>query len=134
MNIQSIINFFRECLNFLWRLAGPFITGYINTWRKYADADGRARRSEYLSFFIVNGGLLYLCNKYIDPATGVGFFFILLFALFIPALSVTERRLHDTGRRRSIWMRREAPLFLLYEDSQPRENEWGPSPKYGKKE
>lgn len=57
-------------------------------------------------------------------------------ATLIPALAVTVRRLHDTGR--SAWWLLiplvpliGAIIFLvfMFQDSQPAENQYGPNPK-----
>ena len=68
---------------------------------------------------------------------GYGLFYILYtLAIIIPSLAVAVRRLHDTGKSGwwifislipligGIWL-----LVLLVTDSQPGENQYGPSPK-----
>ena len=53
-------------------------------------------------------------------------------AVLIPSLGVTVRRLHDTGR--SGWCVALVPLvgaIIMVLDSQPGDNEYGPSPKAG---
>lgn len=91
--------------------------GMFDWWKKvvienYANFDGRARRSEYWYFVLVNIIITFLCygvviiGAIIDvPAIAAfGAILILLFALgiFIPNLAVIVRRLHDTNK--SGWM------------------------------
>ena len=67
--------------------------------KKYGVIDGRASRSEFWYFYLF-AILVYFITILI--AIQMPFFFALaiLFALilFVPALAVTARRLHDTGR------------------------------------
>lgn len=106
-------------------------------FNKYADFEGRARRSEFwwwrLFLAIVNMALQMVVTFTFGGAT----IFVLLvsFALLIPDLAVGARRLHDTGR--SGWLQLLMltcvgfiPLIIWWcEDSQG-DNEYGPSPKY----
>lgn len=106
---------------------------------KYATFKGRARRSEYwwfYLFFVIS----YMAGLAIDIALGNEvpiFAYIIMGALFLPELAVTVRRLHDTGRSAwsllialipivgGIWL-----LVATIRDSEPRDNEYGPWPKY----
>lgn len=106
-------------------------------FNKFADFEGRARRSEFwwwrLFLAIVNMALQMVVTFTFGGAT----IFVLLvsFALLIPDLAVGARRLHDTGR--SGWLQLLMltcvgliPLIIWWcEDSQG-DNEYGPSPKY----
>lgn len=95
-------------------------------FNKYADFNGRARRSEfwwfYLFTFIV--GLI--------PYLG----YVASIALLIPSLAVGARRLHDTGR--SGWWQLLALipcigaiiLIIWWCEDSKGDNEHGPSPKY----
>lgn len=71
---------------------------YIDAFKKYADFSGRARRKEYWMFTLIN---LVVCIAAgaADVATGLGFIYMVysLVAL-VPSISITARRLHDTGR------------------------------------
>lgn len=69
---------------------------------KYATFSGRASRSEYWWFYLF-WLLMYWATLIVDQvlvaSVGYGFTSIMLtLALFLPFLSVTVRRLHDTGR------------------------------------
>lgn len=102
---------------------------------KYAQFDGRARRSEYWYFMLFN----------ILISLGIGIVGVLLdlsflsmiysVAIFVPGVAVAVRRLHDTGRS-GLWVLIGLiPLIgvivlivFLVEDSKPA-NQYGPNPK-----
>ena len=71
-------------------------------FRKYATFRGRARRSEYWYFALF--GILasipaVILDKVFAPHEDRGpFSAVLSLVLFLPQISVTVRRLHDTGR------------------------------------
>ena len=103
----------------------------------YATFSGRARRAEYwqftLFYFILN-----IVVSVIDATTMENGILTLLvgLALFLPALGVAVRRLHDTNRSGwwiliifipivgTIWY-----IVLCCFDSTPGENRFGPNPK-----
>lgn len=126
---------------------------YLMVWKKYAQFDGRARRTEYWMFalfttlatialaavgavgIVMNrdyGGVLFIpCGIYI-------------LAAIVPSLSVATRRFHDTGK--SGWMllllivlgiipllgiiASIVQLVFLCTDSDPGTNQYGPNPKF----
>ena len=78
---------------------------YLKVLKNYAGFSGRARRTEYWMFALVNVvillALLGLSQALKGGALGTVFlvlYFAYVVALFIPGLAVTWRRLHDTGR------------------------------------
>ena len=88
---------------------------YLRPWKKYADFHGRATRSEYWTFVLINYAVLFVLvygsmlsgggvSEYqeyqTDPSLGPWFFLYLGFTAlaFIPAVAVAVRRLHDTGK------------------------------------
>jgi uncharacterized membrane protein YhaH (DUF805 family) len=116
----------------------------------YTNFKGRARRSEYwfVQLFLVLVNLaaavidLALMDGDVDRfiANGGGGIvgLVLILATIIPALAVLIRRLHDTGR--SGWWAligliplAGAIVLLVFtvEDSSPKANMYGPSPKPG---
>ena len=71
-------------------------------FRKYGSFQGRARRSEYW-YFVLFGILVSIPAAILDnifaPHEADGpFSAVLSLVLFLPQISVTVRRLHDTGR------------------------------------
>src|SRR5690348_2196785 len=73
--------------------------------QKYADFNGRARRSEYW-FFVLFYAIVRTVANVIDAVIGTRGFgasqgllgLLVGLALLLPGLSVAVRRLHDTGR------------------------------------
>src|SRR6187402_265489 len=65
----------------------------------YANFNGRARRSEYWYFVLMNmiiSTVTMLIDKVLDVKFGVNLLYNI--AVFIPTLSVSVRRLHDIGK------------------------------------
>jgi uncharacterized membrane protein YhaH (DUF805 family) len=102
---------------------------------KYAEFNGRSRRSELWWFVLANFIAGIIANT-IDRAIGVQIIGGLLsLALLLPSLGVWARRLHDTGRS-AFWLFLSLTgigvIWLIVwacGDSQPGENKYGPSPK-----
>lgn len=93
-------------------------------FNKFADFNGRARRSEFWWFQL----FAYLVS---GITCGIGGL-----VLLIPLLAVTSRRLHDTGHSGWWQLIQLIPFgFILIiiwgvQDSDPGHNEYGPNPKY----
>jgi uncharacterized membrane protein YhaH (DUF805 family) len=115
-----------------------FADAVKNCLSRYAAFNGRARRSEYWWFYLFVS-LLYLAAVAVEAVLGIAtpiLQLIVIAAILIPMLAVSVRRLHDTGRSAwwllisfvpligGIWM-----FVLTVLDSEPGENEYGPSPK-----
>jgi uncharacterized membrane protein YhaH (DUF805 family) len=111
--------------------------------RKYADFNGRARRSEYW-FFILFTAIASTIGAALDaifrirsgtyggtgPIQG-----LIQLALLVPTLAVGARRLHDTGRSGWWLLIGLIPVVgwiilvvFFVQDSQP-DNQYGPNPK-----
>ena len=109
---------------------------YTDVLKKYAVFSGRAGRQEYWMFFLYN--LIFAIVAFIlDKTISIGYFGALYgFAVFIPSLAVSVRRLHDTGRS-GWWLLIDFVPFVggiilivfLVLDSQPGDNQYGPNPK-----
>ncbi len=102
---------------------------YFHVFKNYANFKGRARRSEYWSFvllnFIATLVVSFVFRKLHHP--GLSIFYTL--GTLVPAFAVTIRRLHDTGRS-GWWM--WAPfynLILLCTPGMPGPNGYGSDPK-----
>ena len=116
---------------------------YMQVLKKYAVFSGRARRKEYwfyvLWYLIISIGLAIVDNIIgtYSAKAGIGLLGgIYALALLIPGISVTVRRLHDTGRTGWWLLIILIPLIgaivllvFMFLDSQPGDNEYGPSPK-----
>lgn len=121
---------------------------YLTVLKKYAVFSGRARRKEYWMFALFNGLILLilgLIDKYFglyDHEIGIGLIgTIYTFAVLLPSIGVTIRRLHDIGR--SGWWLLIALIpfigilvliiFNIF-DSEPGTNKYGDNPKGVQKE
>jgi uncharacterized membrane protein YhaH (DUF805 family) len=110
---------------------------YLDVLKKYAVFSGRARRTEYWMFVLVNvvaGMILGI----VDAILGTGGALAGLYALavLVPGVAVAVRRLHDTGRSGWWLLVGLVPLvgaivLLVFalEDSNPGPNGYGPNPK-----
>jgi uncharacterized membrane protein YhaH (DUF805 family) len=102
---------------------------------KSATFSGRARRSEYwwfsLLYVSVSAALIGISLAVNAPQLNV-----LLLLLIVPMLSVSVRRLHDTGKS-GRWMLiglipvvgQVVYLAAMTVDSVPGDNQYGPNPK-----
>jgi uncharacterized membrane protein YhaH (DUF805 family) len=116
---------------------------YLKVLRQYADFEGRARRTEYWTFFLFNFIISFLISIVVAATIlimrnswAVLLSYLYMFAVMIPSLAVTVRRLHDTGR--SAWF-----LFVLFipfvggiwlfilsiTEGTPGKNQYGDNPK-----
>lgn len=116
---------------------------YARVMKKYADFEGRARRTEFWMFYLINLGiqlLAVLLDMLLGTTIGVmpyGVIYLLYsLAVFVPSLAVSVRRMHDIGRSGLTLLLVIVPvigavLLILFalNDSQPGENKWGPNPK-----
>ena len=116
---------------------------FVVAVKKYAVFEGRARRKEYwffVLFYIIFSLVLGLVDGLagtVLEGTNVGLLGTLYgFALLVPSLAVSVRRLHDTGRSGWWLLINLIPLigfivFLVFavQDSQPGENRFGANPK-----
>ncbi|HWU15733.1 MAG TPA: DUF805 domain-containing protein [Caulobacter sp.] len=119
--------------------------------RKYAEFEGRARRSEYWLFtlfqVIVTVGLFFVLGALSAAAGGngdqlgvaaltiMGLLGLFCLAMFIPSLAVSIRRLHDSDKSGWWLLLSFVPfggfvvfIFTLL-DGTPGENRYGPDPK-----
>jgi uncharacterized membrane protein YhaH (DUF805 family) len=117
---------------------------YMQALKKYAVFSGRARRKEYWFFvlwFLIISIVLAIIDGVVGLRIGEARLGVLqglyALALLIPSLAVAVRRLHDTGRT-GWWLLivliplvNIVLLVFMFLDSQPGDNEYGPSPKAG---
>lgn len=112
---------------------------YLEVLKKYATFGGRARRTEFWMFVLINFIIDAVLNI-VQRATGNTFVLVISslygLAVLIPGIAVTVRRLHDTGRSGGwwfIWLIPIAGWIILIvfcaQDSQPGPNQYGPNPK-----
>ncbi|MEB3206049.1 MAG: DUF805 domain-containing protein [Vampirovibrionales bacterium] len=114
---------------------------YLEALKKYAQFHGRARRKEYWFFMLFN--ILISIGFYIvDGLLGLLFADVgalstlYTFAILLPLMAVTVRRLHDTNRS-GWWILIDllpllgpiVMLIFMVLDSTPGTNNHGPCPK-----
>jgi len=115
---------------------------YLEVLKKYAVFSGRARRREYWMFVLVSAAIA-LVLAFVDSQIGLmseaGYGVlsgIYSLAIFVPALAVVVRRLHDTDRSGMWYFIALVPIIggfaLLYfcvQDSNAGMNQYGANPK-----
>lgn len=116
---------------------------FLMALRRYADFNGRSRRSEYwyfVLFVVLIEIVLSILDRMLglyDGVRGYGWLAALFtLAVFIPHLAVGARRLHDTNRTGWWLLIGLVPvigaivlIYFFVQDSQPGSNAWGPNPK-----
>lgn len=110
---------------------------YLAVLKNYAGFAGRARRTEYWMFFLINFiivAVLDIIGLALKLGTYLGIIYSL--AVLLPALAVAVRRLHDTGRSGWWVLISFVPLVgtiilivFLATEGQPGDNQYGPNPK-----
>jgi uncharacterized membrane protein YhaH (DUF805 family) len=114
---------------------------YLKALKNYANFSGRARRKEYWLFTLYNI-IIYVALVILGAMVGFlpggaegvfGAFYMV--GVLIPALAVSVRRLHDTGRSGWWFLLNFVPfgaivvLVFLVQDSNPASNKFGENPK-----
>ena len=109
---------------------------FFDGFRKYAEFSGRASQREYWMFMLFYT-VVYVVLLIVDSSIGRPFLTAIYSVIsLMPSISITARRLHDTGR--SGWWQLIAvflPLIgiivlivFVAQRSQP-DNEYGPAPQ-----
>ena len=110
---------------------------YLEVLKNYAVFTGRARRTEYWMFALVNFIIAMAIGIVEGVLGGPGVIGMLYFlAVLIPAIAVSVRRLHDTGHS-GLWLLIAfvplvgaiVLLVFMVQDSDPGQNQYGMNPK-----
>jgi uncharacterized membrane protein YhaH (DUF805 family) len=112
---------------------------YLEVLKKYATFGGRARRTEFWMFVLINFIINAVLNI-VQRSTGSTIVLVISvlysLAVLIPGIAVTVRRLHDTGRSGGWWFIVLIPIVgaiilivFCAQDGQPGPNQYGPNPK-----
>ena len=110
---------------------------FMQALKNYAAFEGRARRKEFW-FFALFFLILSVVAAVVDSLYGLPILSAVVFlGLILPSISVSVRRLHDTGRSGWWYLLSIIPIvglvlivfFCL--DSKPETNAYGPNPKAG---
>jgi uncharacterized membrane protein YhaH (DUF805 family) len=110
-----MFNYFKECLT-----------------TKYADFNGRARRSEYwyfVLFYFITLFFILPISSFLGKAISVTLFLIFILGTIVPVIALRCRRMHDTGNSGWFMLIPIYNMILTFTDSQPGTNEYGPNPK-----
>jgi uncharacterized membrane protein YhaH (DUF805 family) len=103
---------------------------FLMALKKYADFNGRSRRSEYwyftLIFFVIYFVLFLLTTQV--PAFGI---LVGIFALgmLVPSIAVAIRRMHDVGKSGWYCLIPIYSIILAFTAGDVGTNEYGPDPK-----
>ena len=107
-----------------------FLTAVKLFFTRYADFNGRSRRSEYWWVCLFNAIVGGLIGVVLPRLSGLW-----TLAILVPTLALVVRRLHDVGKRGWFYLWILLPLagpiiilIQLLKDS-TEDNEWGPNPK-----
>ncbi len=114
---------------------------YTDAFRHYADFGGRATRSHFWFFGLINL-LVYILILIVEMSMGMldpqglgPLSVIYQLAVLIPAISVTVRRLHDVGKSGWSLLLAFIPLIgqiiliVWYCRDSDSDNKYGPNPK-----
>lgn len=79
------------------------VDNYVSVLKKYNDFNGRARRSEYWHFFLVNiivTQAFSFTNVFLFGQSIIVASLVMLFtlAILVPSIAVAIRRMHDVGK------------------------------------
>ena len=117
-----------------------FQAAITSVFQKYVCFSGRARRSEYWYFALLNwavSAVLTAFTRYTDSSFPSLLLSLWNIGVLLPGLGVCWRRLHDTGRSGAWFFLNLIPIvgqiiliIWLCGDSQPGWNRYGDSPKY----
>ncbi len=122
---------------------------FLKCFSLYAEFHGRARRTEYWMFTLINAIImfvLYIVSAIAVAAEADGFMAFMTvvmtiysLAVIIPGLAVTTRRLHDVGKRGTLIWWCIVPivnffvgiylLVLCCTEGEHGDNKFGPDPK-----
>jgi len=105
------------------------INWYVTVLKKYAEFNGRARRSEYWYFTLFNL-IISIALQFVDNSLGTAFISLIYsLAVLIPGLAVSVRRMHDVGKSGWYILIPIYNLILACTEGQEGPNEYGPDPK-----
>ncbi len=102
---------------------------YMAVLKNYAGFEGRARRSEYWYFFLINLVISAVLNT---VGSAIGFELlggIYSLGVLVPSIAVAIRRMHDVGKSGWYCLIPIYNLILAATEGEQGENEYGPDPK-----
>jgi uncharacterized membrane protein YhaH (DUF805 family) len=97
---------------------------YVGVLKNYAKFDGRARRSEYWYYVLVNVIFIIALGLISDMLSN-----IYAFATLVPSIAVAIRRMHDVGKSGWYLLIPIYNLVLACTAGETGPNQYGPDPK-----
>ena len=98
-------------------------------FENYANFEGRARRSEYWWFFLLNMiisyGFAFFCGYIEMPLLSL----VYSLGVLVPSIAVAVRRMHDVGKSGWYCLIPIYNLILACTEGEHGENQYGPNPK-----
>ena len=142
------MNFFKSLRKFNKNKLTKNKLNMINWYKKvvlenYSNFNGRARRSEYWYFALVNI-IVLIVAAVLDNLLGINFdplpygyiYFAYALAVFVPGLAVSVRRLHDVNKSGWFYLIVLIPLIgaiwllvLFFTEGDKAANQYGEDPK-----
>ncbi len=105
------------------------INWYVTVLKKYADFNGRSRRSEYWYFFLVNVIISLILNL-IGRGTGLGILSLVYsLIVLVPGIAVAVRRMHDVNKSGWFILIPIYNLILACTEGTKGDNQYGADPK-----
>ena len=102
---------------------------YLAVLKKYAEFNGRARRSEYWCFVLFNL-IIYIALAVVGVAMRASFLpLIYNLAVLLPAIGVAVRRMHDVDKSGWFVLIPIYNLILACTEGTKGPNQYGPDPK-----
>ncbi|GAB4017775.1 DUF805 domain-containing protein [Spirosoma migulaei] len=110
------------------------VDNYVAVLKKYSDFQGRARRTEYWYFFLVNVVVTQVLNYtnifLFGGSTVIGWLLMLVnLAILVPSVAVAVRRMHDVGKSGWYALIPIYNLILACTEGTQGANEYGNDPK-----
>jgi uncharacterized membrane protein YhaH (DUF805 family) len=110
---------------------------YLSVLKNYTGFSGRARRTEYWMFALIDGIILVVLYALALAVHALLFLYVIYaLAVLLPSLAVAFRRLHDTGRTAWWLLIGLVPfiggiVLLVFAclPGTPGPNQYGPDPK-----
>ena len=99
---------------------------YLEVLKKYAEFDGRARRSEYW-YFVLFSTIISIVLVAVLKSELLGNIYSL--AVLVPSIAVAIRRMHDVGKSGWYCLIPIYNLILAFTAGDVGPNQYGPDPK-----
>ncbi|WP_229310885.1 DUF805 domain-containing protein [Larkinella soli] len=110
------------------------LENYVSVLKKYNDFNGRARRSEYWQFVLINVAItqvLNITNIMLFNGFALIAWVVLLFnlAILLPTIAVAIRRMHDVGKSGWFVLVPIYNFILAVTEGERSSNQYGNDPK-----